>query len=66
MIRQDYKPDDKVIWTNPANNKEFEATILKSVPSQGLSVSLREYSFEIRLMENAKTLIVPISQLRKA
>ena len=80
-MTQDYKPGDDVIWTNPANGKEFEATIEKEVPHQSPirqsrpnnpgpqsfpSFDERERHFEIRVKETDKTITVLISQLRRA
>ncbi len=80
-MTQDYKPGDDVIWTNPANGKEFEATIEKKVPPQAPisqydpsdprpqgypALAERVRHFEIRVKETGKTMTVPISQLRRA
>ena len=80
-MTQDYKPGDNVIWTNPTNGREVEATIEKEVlpqtpirqydPSdprpQGYpALAERENRFEIRVKETDKTMTVPISQLRRA
>jgi len=77
---EDYKPGDKVIWTNPANQRELSASIVKQVPPQSPalegdptypgsqrfpSVLVRERRFEIRVKETGRTMTVPISQLRR-
>lgn len=79
-MTQDYKPEDNVIWTNPTNKQEFEATIEKKDPAQSRaiesnpdnprpqgypSVSGRERRFSIRLKETGKTQSVFISELRR-
>ena len=65
-MTQDYKPGDNVIWTNPTPCREFEATIVLEVMSQGPTVSAREHRFEIMVKETGKTMTVPVSQLRRA
>jgi hypothetical protein len=77
---EDYKPGDEVTWTNPANGRDFSATLEKEVLSQSSahegnptnpgsqrfpSVSERERRFEIRVKETGKTITVPVSQLRR-
>lgn len=65
-MTQDYKPGDNVIWTNPTNGRQFEATVIREVEPQGPTVSTRERRFEIKLQETGKTMTVAITQLRRA